>query len=61
MSNAEWLKARMAEFNLTVADVARLALLPLLTVQRALDGQSTLLTDLTLSVALDPDLLKESA
>lgn len=61
MSNAEWLKARMAEHNLTVADVARLAKLPVRVIERALAGDSDLLTDLTLSVALDSHLLKEPA
>ena len=44
-----------------MADVARLALLPVATVERALAGVSALLTDLTLSVALDPEMLKETA
>ncbi len=61
MSNAKWLRERMLERDFTVADVARLSLLPVGTVERALAGNSTLLTDLTLSVALDPEILEASA
>jgi hypothetical protein len=51
----------MLELDLTALDVARLSLLPLETVKRALAGNSTLLTDLTLSVALDPETFEETA